>query len=60
MDKKTIIYAIIVTGLVISLFFVFFDYFGIEWWLAAFLAFFLGEIVILVPIYVLFWQNIKK
>jgi len=60
MDKKTIMYSILVTGLVISLFFIFFDYFGIEWWLAAFLAFILGEIVILVPIYVLFWQNLKK
>ena len=57
MDKKTIIYAIIVTGLVISLFFVFFGYFGIEWWVAAFLSFIIGEILVLVPLTSLYWKK---
>jgi len=60
MDKKTIIYAIIVTGLVISLFFVFFGYFGIEWWIAAFISFIIGEILVLVPLYTLFFKELKK
>lgn len=58
MSRDVVFQAIVTVGIVIALFSILFSYFGLEWWVAAFLAFIIGEILVLVPLYVLFYRNL--
>jgi len=59
MNKVTIVWVMITLGVVISLFFVFFSYFGISTLDSAISGFIIGEIVVLTPFYILFFRNIE-
>jgi hypothetical protein len=59
-DKSTVIQAVLTVGFVLTLFLVFFSYLSLDWVTSILLSFILSETVILVPLYFLFFRNIKK
>ena len=60
MNRKVLIQTYITGILVVALFWVLFVYFHMHWLWAGFLALILGETLVLVPLYVLFWKELKK
>jgi hypothetical protein len=58
MTRDVVFQAIVTVGVVITLFYVLFNYFGLNWFWAAILSFIIGEILVLVPLYLLFFKEL--